>query len=47
MTGRRLAFWGGVALVSVLANALLEVAADRFPQAGLAQFVAFTHRGAS
>lgn len=47
MAGKRLAFWGGVAMVSILANALLEVAADRFPQSGLAQFVAFTHRGVS
>jgi hypothetical protein len=47
MGGRRLAFWGGVAIVSVLANALLEVAAEKFPQSGFATFTAFTHRGVS
>lgn len=47
MTRRRLAFWAGVAGVSVLANFAAEVAAARWPQLGLAQFVAFTHRGAN
>jgi hypothetical protein len=46
MAGRRLAFWVAVAGVSVLANFGLELAADRFPQLGLARFVNFTHKGA-
>lgn len=47
MGGRRLTFWLGVAGVSILANFGLEVAAAKFPQLGLARFVAFTHRGAA
>lgn len=45
MAGRRLSFWIAVAGVSILANFGLEVAADRFPQLGLAKFVAYTHKG--
>lgn len=47
MGGKRLAFWAGVAGVSIAANFLLEVAATRFPQLGLAEFTAFTHKGAN
>lgn len=42
---RRPAFWGAVALVSVLANFGLEVLSDRVPQLGLAKFTAYTHKG--
>jgi hypothetical protein len=42
---RRVAFWGAVAGVSILANFGLEVVAARVPQLGLQKFVAFTHRG--
>lgn len=45
MFGRRLAFWGAVAGVSIGANFLLEVVADKVPSLGLARFTAFTHRG--
>jgi hypothetical protein len=34
-----------VAGVSVLANFGLEMAAQRFPNLGLARFTAFTHKG--
>lgn len=45
MAARRLTFWLGVAGVSILANFGLEVAAQRFPQLGLAKFANFTHGG--
>jgi hypothetical protein len=45
--GRRLGFWLGVAGVSILANFGLELVSQRYPQAGLARFVAFTHKGAA
>jgi hypothetical protein len=45
MFGKRTSFWLAVAGVSVLANFALEVAADRYPQLGLARFTAFTHKG--
>ena len=45
MAGKRLAFWGAVAGVSILANFGLEVIADKIPSLGLARFTAFTHRG--
>lgn len=44
---KRLALVATVAGVSVLTSFLLELAAARLPNTGLAQFVAFTHRGAS
>lgn len=47
MTGRRLSFWAAVAGVSILANFGAELVATRWPQLGLAQFVAFTHKGAN
>jgi len=47
LAGRRLAFWGAVAAVSIFSNFALEVVADRFPQLGLVRFVTYTHKGAS
>lgn len=47
MAGKRLSFWLAVGGVSLLANFAAELAADRWPQLGLARFVAFTHKGAS
>lgn len=44
---RRLAFWAGIGGVSIMSNFLLEVVATRWPQSGLARFVAFTHKGVS
>jgi hypothetical protein len=44
---RKGTFWLAVAGVSILANFGLEVVAMRYPQAGLARFTAFTHRGTS
>lgn len=45
MAGRRVSFWLAVAGVAVLSNFTLEVVAQRWPQLGLARFVAFTHKG--
>lgn len=45
MGARRLSFWLAVAGVSVLANFGLELAAEKYPQLGLAKFTAFTHKG--
>ena len=45
MFGRKAAFWLGVAGVAVLANFLVELAADHVPSPGFQQLVAFTHRG--
>lgn len=47
MKPRRLTFWLSVAGVSVLSQFALELVAHRFPNAGLARFTAFTHKGAS
>lgn len=44
--GRRARFWLAVAGVSILSQAGLEAAAQRFPSPGLRRFVAFTHKGA-
>lgn len=44
---RKLGFWGAVAGVSILANFGLELVSQRFPQAGLSRFTAFTHKGSS
>lgn len=44
-TGRKIAFWGGVAGVSILANFGIELLAQRVPSLGLQRFVAFTHKG--
>lgn len=43
MNPRRGFFWLGVGLVSVLANFGAELVAAKYPQLGLARFVAFTH----
>lgn len=43
--GRRAAFIGAVAVISVLANFGLEVATAKYPQLGLARFTAYTHKG--
>lgn len=45
MAGKRLAFWGAVAGVSVISHFALEVLADKVPSLGLAKFVSYTHRG--
>ncbi len=45
-TVRRVAFWSAVAGVSILANFGLELAAEKYPQLGLARFTAYTHKGA-
>lgn len=45
MFGRRLAFWGAVAGVSILAQLGLELAADRLPSLGLNRLTAYTHKG--
>jgi hypothetical protein len=42
---KRVAFWGGVAVVSIAANFGVELLAQKFPQSGLQQFVAYTHKG--
>jgi hypothetical protein len=46
---RKLAFWGAVAGVSVLANFGLELVTEKYPAAssklGLARFTAYTHKG--
>jgi hypothetical protein len=42
---RKVAFWGAVAGVAILANFGLELVADRVPQLGLQRFVAYTHKG--
>lgn len=44
--GRRVAFWGAVAGVSILANLGMEVLAHRTGNAGLLRFAALTHMGA-
>lgn len=46
-TVRRVTFWGGVAVVSILANFGLELVTQKYPQIGLAQFTAYTHKGTS
>lgn len=47
MLGRRTSFWLAVAGVSLMANFGAEVVAQRWPQLGLARFVASMHKGAS
>lgn len=42
---RRAMFWLGVAGVSVLSNFALELAAAKFPNAGLRRLANFVHRG--
>lgn len=43
---RKLSFWLAVGGVSILANAGLELAANRFKSPGLARLAALTHAGA-
>jgi hypothetical protein len=44
--GRRLAFWVTVGGVAVISQFVVELAADKAPQAlGLRRFVAYIHRG--
>jgi hypothetical protein len=45
MAGRRLAFWGAVAGVSIISHFALELLADKVPSLGLARLVEYTHRG--
>lgn len=42
---KRLAFWLGVAAVSIVANIGWELAADKVPSLGFKQLVAYTHKG--
>ena len=44
---RKFLFWTGVAGVAILANFGLELVNEKFPQFGLAQFTAYTHKGTS
>lgn len=43
--GRRLAFWGTVAGVSILASFGLELAARKIPNQGFQRLVGFLHSG--
>lgn len=45
MFGRKAAFWIAVGGTAILAQFLLELAADRLPLPGLARFAAYVHRG--
>ncbi|RGC64985.1 hypothetical protein C5N14_30815 [Micromonospora sp. MW-13] len=45
MFGKRAAFWGAVAGVSILSHVALEIAADKLPFLGLSRLVAYIHRG--
>lgn len=47
MKGRKLAFWVGVAGVSVLAQFGMELAARKVPVPGLQRLVSFIHSGGS
>ncbi len=42
---KRVSFWGAVAVVAIAANFGVELLADKLPQSGLRQFVAYTHKG--
>jgi hypothetical protein len=44
MRGQRVVFWVAVGGVSLLANFVASTVADRFPNVGLAKFVAYTHK---
>jgi hypothetical protein len=46
-TVRKAGFWLAVAGVSLLANFGLELVNEKYPQAGLSRFTAFTHKGSS
>jgi hypothetical protein len=43
--GRKAAFWGAVAGVSILANFGVELLAAKLPSEGLRSLVGFIHRG--
>lgn len=45
--GQKVAFWGGVAVVSLIAQFALEAVNSRFPSVGLSRFTAYAHKGAS
>lgn len=45
MFGKRFAFWCAVGGVSLLANFSAELVNDKFPNLGLARFLAYAHRG--
>lgn len=45
VAARRGAFILSVAAISILANFGLELFAEKYPQAGLARFTAYTHKG--
>jgi hypothetical protein len=45
LLGRKVAFWGAVAGVSILSQFGLELLARKAPIPGLTRFVAFTHCG--
>jgi hypothetical protein len=45
MGARRASFWIAVGGVSLLANFMAEVFAQRYPSLGFSRFVAFTHNG--
>lgn len=42
---RKVLFWVGVGGAAVLANFVMEVAADNLPSGSFRQFVAYIHRG--
>ncbi len=42
---RRAAFWIAVGGTAVLANFVMELAADKIPNPGLRRLVAYVHRG--
>lgn len=44
---RKAAFWVAVGGTAILANFIVEVAADKLPSGSLRQFVSFIHRGGS
>lgn len=46
LLGQRAAFWGAVAVVSVLSQFALEAFTQKFPSVGLATFTAYAHKGA-
>jgi hypothetical protein len=45
LTGKKAAFWVAVGGVALLANFVVELAADKVPVPGLARFVSYIHRG--
>ena len=45
MFGKKAAFWGAVAGVSILASFGMELLSDKLPAGALKQFVGYIHRG--